>query len=72
MVTSFETQWTTDLITEAGRKALKKHGLTPPPKNPEYIELDVLSDTACPFCRQQEYNFKSPFGATLMQKYALL
>lgn len=63
--TSFETQWTTDLITDAGRKALKKHGLTPPPQNPGYIELDVLSDTACPFCDSQNTTLKSPFGPTL-------
>jgi len=63
--TSFETQWNTDMITEAGRVALKKHGLTPPPQNPEYIELDVLSDTACPFCDSKNTTLKSPFGATL-------
>lgn len=63
--TSFETQWTTDMITTAGREALKKHGLTPPPQNPDYVELDVLSDTACPFCDSKNTTLKSPFGATL-------
>lgn len=63
--TSFETQWTTDLITEEGRKALKKHGLTPPMQNPEYIELDVLSETPCPFCDSKNTTLKSPFGPTL-------
>ena len=28
--TSFETQWTTDRLTEDGRKALLDHGLAPP------------------------------------------
>ena len=63
--TSFETQWTTDLITEEGRQALKKHGLTPPLQNPGYIELDVLSDTPCPFCDSRNTTLKSPFGPTL-------
>ena len=63
--TSFETQWTTDLITEEGRAALKKHGLTPPQQNPGYIELDVLSDTPCPFCDSKNTTLKSPFGPTL-------
>lgn len=63
--TSFETQWNTDMITEAGRKALKNHGLTPPVQNPEFVELDVLSDTPCPFCDSKNTTLKSPFGATL-------
>jgi ring-1,2-phenylacetyl-CoA epoxidase subunit PaaD len=63
--TSFETQWTTDLITDEGRAALKKHGLTPPVQNPEYIDLDVLSDTPCPFCDSRNTTLKSPFGPTL-------
>lgn len=63
--TSFETQWTTDLITDEGRAALKKHGLTPPKQNPGYIDLDVLSDTPCPFCDSRNTTLKSPFGPTL-------
>ena len=63
--TTFDVAWNTDMITENGRAALLKHGLTPPPKNPAYIELDVLSDTACPFCGSKNTTLKSPFGATL-------
>lgn len=63
--TSFETQWNTDMITEAGRVALKKHGLTPPVQYPDFIELDVLSKTPCPFCDSFNTTLKSPFGATL-------
>lgn len=63
--TTFDEPWNTDKITEKGRAALLKHGLTPPPKNPAYIELDVLSDTACPFCNSKNTTLKSPFGATL-------
>ncbi len=65
VTTSFEVQWTTDMITEKGREALKNHGLTPPPKNPGYVELDVLSDTPCPFCNSRNTTLKSPFGPTL-------
>jgi ring-1,2-phenylacetyl-CoA epoxidase subunit PaaD len=63
--TSFEVTWTTDLISEDGRKALLKHGLAPPKKNVGYMELDVLSDTPCPYCESRNTTLKSPFGPTL-------
>ncbi|MFT5724020.1 MAG: ring-1,2-phenylacetyl-CoA epoxidase subunit PaaD [Bacteroidia bacterium] len=63
--TSFEVTWTTDLITEDGRAALLKHGLAPPKKNVGYMELDVLSDTPCPYCKSRNTELKSPFGPTL-------
>jgi ring-1,2-phenylacetyl-CoA epoxidase subunit PaaD len=63
--TSFETTWTTDLISDEGRKALLKHGLAPPKQNVGYMELDVLSDTPCPYCESRNTILKSPFGPTL-------
>lgn len=63
--TTFKEQWTTDMISEEGRKALLKHGLAPPPKHDGYLELDVLSDTACPYCSSKNTTLKSPFGPTL-------
>jgi ring-1,2-phenylacetyl-CoA epoxidase subunit PaaD len=62
--TTFDTQWSSDLITEEGRKALKKHGLAPP-KFGTMVELDVLSDTPCPYCDSRNTTLKSPFGPTL-------
>ncbi|MCO4818946.1 MAG: phenylacetate-CoA oxygenase subunit PaaJ [Bacteroidetes bacterium] len=63
--TSFETTWTTDMISEEGREALLKHGLAPPKQNVGYMELDVLSDTPCPYCSSRNTMLKSPFGPTL-------
>ncbi len=63
--TTFDVTWTTDLITEEGKRALLKHGLAPPKKNPGYMELDVLSDTPCPYCNSRNTELKSPFGPTL-------
>lgn len=63
--TSFETTWTTDLISDEGRKALLQHGLAPPKQNVGYMELDVLSDTPCPYCSSRNTTLKSPFGPTL-------
>jgi ring-1,2-phenylacetyl-CoA epoxidase subunit PaaD len=66
--TTFEVPWTTDMITEEGKQALLKHGLAPPNKSLDkdgMIELDVLSDVACPNCGSRNTTLKSPFGPTL-------
>jgi ring-1,2-phenylacetyl-CoA epoxidase subunit PaaD len=63
--TSFDIAWNTDRITEKGRKALLKHGLAPPPQNTSRIDLDVLSDIACPYCNSRNTTLSTPFGPTL-------
>ena len=65
VVTSFAVQWNSNMISEKGLIALKKHGLAPPPKHDGYIELDVLSDTPCPLCNSRNTTMQSPFGPTL-------
>ncbi len=63
--TNFDIPWTTDRITEKGRKALLQHGLAPPPENAGMIELNVLSDVACPYCGSRNTRLTTPFGPTL-------
>jgi len=63
--TTFEKPWNSDMISEEGRAALLRHGLAPPSKNTGYLEMDVLSDTPCPFCNSRNTTLKSPFGPTL-------
>lgn len=63
--TNFDITWTTDRITEKGRKALLCHGLAPPPPDAAFISLTVLSDVACPYCNSRNTEMKSPFGPTL-------
>lgn len=63
--TNFDVQWNTNMITEEGLKALKKHGLAPPERHEGYIELDVLSDIACPYCGSHNTTMQTPFGPTL-------
>lgn len=65
VTTSFAKPWNTDMISDHGRAMLLKHGLAPPPKHNGYLELDVLSDTPCPFCGSRNTDMKSPFGPTL-------
>jgi len=63
--TSFETTWTTDLITPEGQEAIKKHGLAPPARNCANISMEVLEATPCPYCDSDDTTMKSPFGPTL-------
>jgi len=64
--TNFDVTWTTDLITEKGRKALLQHGLAPPPEHSNgFIELEVLSNVACPHCSSLNTRLTTPFGPTL-------
>lgn len=63
--TNFDVQWNSDMISEAGLKALKKHGLAPPAKHEGYLELDVLSDIPCPYCASRNTTMENPFGPTL-------
>lgn len=63
--TSFEVTWTTDMISEEGREAIKKHGLAPPKRNCSNISMEILEDTKCPYCDSSDTSLKSPFGPTL-------
>jgi len=63
--TTFDKQWTTDMITEEGHKALLQHGLAPPKKHCGSFDLSVLEDTACPYCKSENTELKNTFGPTL-------
>jgi len=65
VATSFETTWTTDLISDEGHAAIKKHGLAPPMRNCSNISMDILEATKCPYCDSENTKMKSPFGPTL-------
>lgn len=62
---NYDVPWSTNLLTERGRAALLEHGLAPPEPYTIAFELDVLNDTACPFCGSRNTTLKSPFGPTL-------
>lgn len=64
--------WTSDRITEAGRRALREYGLTPPsaaPRaDPVVIPLASLrraGEATCPFCGSRDTILESAFGPTL-------
>ncbi len=63
---NFRTQWTSDMITEKGKMALKQFGLAPPPSSQSVIsDLDILEHAHCPRCDGTNTDLKNPFGATL-------
>lgn len=57
--------WTTNRISDRGRDALRRHGLAPPDAFEGLLQLDVLNNTACPFCGSRNTKLSSPFGPTL-------
>ena len=63
---NLDVTWTSDNITEVGKKALKKFGLAPPPVHNNLIEdLDIIEHAECPNCDSTNTTLKSPFGPTL-------
>ncbi len=62
----YDPPWTTDRITEAGRRTLKEFGLAPPGKRCEGgSTVPDLERVACPFCDSTDTELESLFGPTL-------
>jgi ring-1,2-phenylacetyl-CoA epoxidase subunit PaaD len=62
---SFRIPWSSEFISEKGKKALKQYGLAPPPSNKVFTELEILENAICPRCNGENTEMKSPFGPTL-------
>ena len=65
VTTNFDVQWNTNMITEEGLLALKKHGLAPPPHINELVQIDMFKNIICPNCGSKDTELKTPFGPTL-------
>jgi ring-1,2-phenylacetyl-CoA epoxidase subunit PaaD len=63
--TTFDVQWNTNMITEKGLAALKKHGLAPPERHSGLVQIEFLHHVKCPYCESRNTSLKSPFGPTL-------
>jgi ring-1,2-phenylacetyl-CoA epoxidase subunit PaaD len=59
--TTFDVQWNSDMITDKGREALKKHGLAPPVKHNGFVQIEVLERVKCPNCGSRNTELKTPF-----------
>lgn len=62
---SFRIPWSSEFISEKGKKALKEFGLAPPPSNKLFTDLEILENASCPRCNGTHTELKSPFGPTL-------
>lgn len=56
--------WTTDWITEDGRRKLLEYGIAPPPQAAGRGALLGHAEPACPLCGSQETELLSAFGST--------
>jgi ring-1,2-phenylacetyl-CoA epoxidase subunit PaaD len=62
---NYKKAWSSDLISEKGRVALKKYGFAPPPSAHVFADLEILETAICPRCNSTNTEMKSPFGPTL-------
>ena len=61
----FKSPWSSDMITDDGREALRKFGYAPPPKGGLIDDIDVLEHVECPQCGGSNTELTTPFGPTL-------
>lgn len=62
---SFDPPWTSDLISEHGRQALREFGMAPPPSRELFHDLEILERVACPRCGTTDTEIRNAFGPTL-------
>ncbi len=58
--------WTTDWITEKGRKELQNYGIAPPEQSTadKNVLLGHPKEITCPLCKSRETKMLSQFGST--------
>ncbi len=61
----YDPPWTTDRISDEGRRKLKEFGLAPPGKRCSATETPDLEKIACPHCDSTNTELESIFGPTL-------
>ena len=64
----YEPAWTTDWISDEGRRKLKEYGIAPPEettanKKALFFEEDIITVT-CPRCNSKNTKLESQFGST--------
>lgn len=60
----YDPPWSTDRISDVGRKKLTEFGLAPP-RDCCVNGVDTLEKVECPFCKSTETDLESIFGPTL-------
>jgi ring-1,2-phenylacetyl-CoA epoxidase subunit PaaD len=67
--TVYAPAWTTDWISESGRRKLRDYGIAPPGAAPDEGPLVAITSrraapVVCPFCGSASTSLRSEFGAT--------
>ena len=57
--------WSSDMISAEARDKLEAFGLAPPPRHGGLIELILVEEATCPYCRSTDTVLKNNFGPTL-------
>jgi len=65
--TALAPAWTTDWITEAGRRKLSDNGIVPPSGVAEQRRVDLAFSVRCPRCESLDTRLVSRFGSTACQ-----
>jgi len=60
-----EMSWTSDRISDVGRKKLEAFGLGAPVQIDGVLNLDQIEHVACPHCGSSNTELRSMFGSTL-------
>ncbi|MEM7130481.1 MAG: 1,2-phenylacetyl-CoA epoxidase subunit PaaD [Chloroflexota bacterium] len=61
----FNPPWTSDWISNEGRRKLKEFGLAPPRRHGGQIEIVLFEPAVCPRCQSSDTSLKNDFGTTL-------
>jgi ring-1,2-phenylacetyl-CoA epoxidase subunit PaaD len=56
--------WTTDWMSEEGKRKLKEYGIAPPQYRFENLGLGIEKDIPCPLCDSTNTEMLSEFGST--------
>ena len=66
IVQSLSPAWTTDWMTEEGKRKLKEYGIAPPNPKPQFCsdEMFVEEIVECPRCHSPHTKLVSQFGST--------
>ena len=62
---NFDIQWSSDLITEKGRKILADANFALPQKHNGLFDIEIFKNVECPFCHSKKTILKTTFGPTL-------
>ena len=60
----FQPPWTSDRISEEGKRKLQEYGLAPPAAQGNTVALTLMAPGACPYCKSTDTILESPFGPT--------